>query len=166
MAEGERLTVILTEGLGVSKESLKEKADTLGWDMSDVARRGVKMMDILSPELIAKIEKVAEGVGLSFGEVVQAWAIRRVAEIDAKKEVSGDPVVMDSLLKTDNGDPVDPEWLYKSLKKNFKKDLTSPKPDSPENEPPEGTEKDDDKWTSPEELEKEIGEERKEKRGE
>ena len=108
------------------KKILDDKSEKLGINRTDLIYKSLKSILEFDVDFINKIDLIAEGVDLSFAEVMQGFVTKRLAEIDAHLEVWGGQVLLEELIKTDQGVP-DQKYLYETLKENIKKPMMQEK---------------------------------------
>lgn len=98
-----------------TKEGLDKKADELDLNRTDVIKKGIKAINELDSDLIKTIDQLAENVNLTFAEVIQGFVTKRIAEIDAYKEVWETSRPLLELMRTAEGSPGSRK-LYEILK--------------------------------------------------
>jgi|GEM_PF-3280202 hypothetical protein len=105
-----------------TKKELDDKADELDISRTDLLKKAIEIVVRLDPLFIKNIDKIAENADVDFADVIKGFSIGRIAKIDAKKEVWGAPVLLEELMKTDEGTP-DSQFLYDYLKEKYKKPM-------------------------------------------
>ena len=123
MAHKPKITFRLNEK---DKIILDNKADQLKLSRTKLLIKAIESILEFDNDFIKKIDSIAEGVDLSFAEVMQGFVTKRLAEIDAHLEVWGGQVLLEELIKTDQGVP-DQKYLYETLKENIKKPMIQEK---------------------------------------
>lgn len=113
----ERLAIRLNEN-DFSNEDLDKKAEKLDITRTDLVKKAIKVVLELDPLFIKNIDKIAKNANVNFADVIKGFAVRRIAEIDARKEVWGSSTVLKELQTTDQGS-LDSNELYKLLKDEF-----------------------------------------------
>ncbi|MFW6026736.1 MAG: hypothetical protein ACOCRX_10370 [Candidatus Woesearchaeota archaeon] len=113
---GDRIAFRIGEN-DFTKEELDEKADSLGITRTDLIKKAVKSIMELDSDLIKTIDQVSENVNLTFAEVIQGFVTKRIAEIDAYKEIWETSRPLLELMRTAEGSPGS-QKLYEVLKKD------------------------------------------------
>jgi len=113
----DRIAFRLSENDGFTKEGLDKKADELDLNRTELIKKAIKAINELDSDLIKTVDQLAENVNLTFAEVIQGFVTKRIAEIDAYKEVWETSRPLLELMRTAEGSPGSKK-LYEILKKD------------------------------------------------
>lgn len=113
----DRIAFRLSKNDGFTKEELDKKAEELDLNRTELIKKAIKALNELDSNLIKTIDQISENVNLTFAEVIQGFVTKRVAEIDAYKEVWETSRPLLELMRTAEGSPGS-QKLYEILKKD------------------------------------------------